>query len=244
MSSSTENETADQLQNILVGAENASEFLSGLSKLAAAAVSEVADDNVECAVTIKARRRPTTAAASSKRAVELDQMEQAIGDGPCITALRQMSPVVIDDVSSDLRWPELNRKFAEAGVYSSLGVPLEISGDASAALNFFASRPGAFTPNVYDKAVGFAAAAHNTLHLSVRIDTAQNRAEDLEAALQSRTAINLACGVIMAQNKCSQPEAMEILIKVSSNRNRKLRDVASELIEQLSGGSIQTHFDA
>jgi hypothetical protein len=37
---------------------------------------------------------------------------------------------------------------------------------------------------------------------------------------------------------------MEILIKVSSNRNRKLRDVASELIEQLSGGSIQTHFDA
>lgn len=244
MSSSSENESVDQLQSILVGAENAVEFLSGLSKLAAAAVSEAAGDEVECAVTVKVKRRPTTAAGSSIRAVELDQLEQAVGNGPCIQALREMSPVVISDVSSDLRWPELNRKFAEMGVYSSLGVPLEISGHASAALNFFASKPDAFTPNVYDKAVGFAAAAHNTLHLSVRIGTALGRAEDLEAAMQSRTAINLACGVIMAQNRCSQAEAMEILTKVSSNRNRKLRDIATELIEQLSGGSIQTHFDA
>lgn len=244
MSSPSENEPVDQLQAILVDAENTIEFLSGFSKLAAAAVSEAAGDEIECAVTVKVRRRTSTAAGSSRRAVELDQMEQAVGDGPCIKALRDMSPVVIDDVSSDLRWPELNRKFAEAGVHSSLGVPLEISGEASAALNFFASKPGAFTPNVYDKAAGFAAAAHNTLRLSVRINTALARAEDLEAAMQSRTAINLACGVIMAQNRCSQAEAMEILAKVSSHRNRKLRDVATELIEQLSGGSIQTHFDS
>ena len=116
--------------------------------------------------------------------------------------------------------------------------------EASVALNFFASKPGMFTANVYEKALGFAAAAHNTLHLSVRLDTAQSRADNLEAAMQSRTAINLACGVIMAQNRCSQAEAMDILTKVSSNRNRKLRDVAAELIEQLSGDSVQTHFDA
>lgn len=244
MSSSLETEPAEQLQSILVSADDAIEFLSGLSKLAAAAVSEVADDEIECAATVKVSRRPATAAGSSKRAVELDHLEQSVGDGPCIAALREMSPVVIDDVATDGRWPELTRKFAEANVHSSLGVPLEINGDASAALNFFASKPGAFTPDVYDKAVGFAAAARNTLHLSVRIRTAQNRAEDLEAALQSRTAINLACGVIMGQNRCSHAEAIEILTKVSSNRNRKLRDVAAELIEQLSGDNVQTHFDA
>ncbi|WP_311764424.1 ANTAR domain-containing protein [Arthrobacter ipis] len=89
--------------------------------------------------------------------------------------------------------------------------------------------------------MGFAAAVHTTLTLSVRIDSFQNRAEDLEGALQSRTAINLACGVIMGQNRCSQAEAMEILTKVSGNRNRKLR---TELFEQPSGGSMETHFDA
>jgi transcriptional regulator with GAF, ATPase, and Fis domain len=244
MSRSPDDESIAQLQNILVGAEDGLEFLSGLSGLAAAAVSEAAGDAVECAVTVKVRRRPSTAAGSSARAIELDRIEQAIGDGPCMRALREMSPVIIDDVDSDSRWPELARRFAESGIHSSLGVPLEINSEASAALNFFASRPGAFTANVYDKAIGFGAAAHSTLHLSVRIKTAENRAEDLEAAMQNRTAINLACGVIMAQNRCSQAEAMEILTKVSSNRNRKLRDVATELIEQLQGATVQTHFDA
>ena len=232
-----------ELQSILVGSENGVEFLSGLSSLAAAAVSEAAGDTIECAVTLKVKRRPATAAGSSARAIELDHIEQELGDGPCIRALREMAPVIIDDVDRDPRWQALNRRLAEHNVRSTLGVPLEITGDASAALNFFATKPGVFTADVYDKAVGFAAAAHNTLNLSVRINNAQSRADDLEAAMQSRTAINLACGVIMAQNRCSQEEAMEILTKVSSNRNRKLRDVAGELIEQLSGSSARTHFD-
>lgn len=244
MSSSPEKEPIEELQSILVGAENVVEFLTGLAGLAAAAVSEAAGDHIECAVTLKLRRKPTTVAGSSPRAVELDKVEQAVGDGPCIKALREMSPVIVDDVLTDPRWPELNRKLAEANIRSSLGVPLEISREASVALNFFASKPGMFTASVYEKALGFAAAAHNTLHLSVRLDTAQSRAENLEAAMQSRTAINLACGVIMAQNRCSQAEAMDILTKVSSNRNQKLRDVAAELIEQLTGDRVKTHFDA
>lgn len=239
-----DNESVLLLQEILVGAGNAVEFLSGLSGLAAAAVSEAAGDDIECAVTLKLRRRPATVAASSARALELDKLEQALGDGPCIRALREMAPVIIDDVAKDSRWRTYCEQLADRNVHSTLGVPLEITGDASAALNFFATGPGMFTADVYDKAVGFAAAAHNTLHLSVRINNAQNRADDLEAALESRTAINLACGVIMAQNRCSQEEAMAILTKVSSNRNRKLRDVARELIEQLSGSGIKTHFDA
>ncbi|KRE91440.1 MULTISPECIES: GAF and ANTAR domain-containing protein [unclassified Arthrobacter] len=244
MSSSADNESVRQLQEILVGAEGIVDFLSGLSGMAAAAVSEAADDIIECAVTLKVRRRPATAAGSSARAVELDHIEQVLGDGPCVRALREMTPIMIDDVAKDPRWPEFNEKLAEHNVRSSLGVPLEITGDARAALNFFAAKPHVFTADVYDKAVGFAGAAHNTMQLSVRINTIENRAEDLEAALESRTAINLACGVIMAQNRCSQEEAMEILTKVSSNRNRKLRDVARELIEQLSGSSIRTHFDS
>jgi len=243
MSSSSDHESVQELQSILVGSENGVEFLTGLSRLAAAAVSEAAGNPIECAVTVKMRRRSATAAASSERAVELDHLEQAMGDGPCVKAMQQMSHVLIDDVESDPRWPDYNQALAKANVRSSLGVPVEVTADATAALNFFASKPHAFTASVLEKAVGFAAAAHTTLHLSIKIDTAQNRADDLEAAMQSRTAINLACGVIMAQNRCSQEEAMAILTKVSSNRNRKLRDVASELIEQLSGNSAKTHFE-
>lgn len=243
MTPAADNDHANQLQSILVGTEDATEFLSGLSKLAAAAVSEAAGADIDCAITVKMSRKPSTAAGSSKRAVELDQLEQAIGDGPCIKALRDMNPVVIDDVSSDPRWPELNRKFAELNVHSSLGVPLKISSQATAALNFFAAKPRAFTPNVYDKALGFAAAAHDTLLLSVRIGSAMGRAEDLEAAMRSRTAINLACGVIMGQNRCSQDKAMSILKAASSARNIKLRDVAASVLQSLGHGPAKTHFE-
>lgn len=82
---------ADAPLVLLAGAENAVEFLSGLSGLAAAAVSGAAGEEIECAVTVKVRRRPATAAGSSRRAMELDQLEQAIGDGPCIRALRDAS---------------------------------------------------------------------------------------------------------------------------------------------------------
>jgi AmiR/NasT family two-component response regulator len=62
--------------------------------------------------------------------------------------------------------------------------------------------------------------------------------------MESRTSIDLACGVIMGQNRCSQAEAMAILTKVSSNRNQKLRVVAEDLLATLAGGEVRTHFDA
>ena len=86
--------------------------------------------------------------------------------------------------------------------------------------------------------------AGRALRLAVRIATVQSRAEDLQAAMEHRTAIDLACGVVMAQNRCSQDEAMAILTRVSSNRNQKLRDVAADVLRNLSGEEVRTHFDA
>ena len=68
--------------------------------------------------------------------------------------------------------------------------------------------------------------------------------EDLQAAMEHRTSIDLACGVVMAQNRCSQEEAMAILTRVSSNRNQKLRDVAAEVLGNVTGEEIHTHFDS
>ena len=72
---------------------------------------------------------------------------------------------------------------------------------------------------------------------------AQSRAEDLKAAMEHRTSIDLACGVIMAQNRCTQEQAMGILTRVSSNRNQKLRDVAAEVLRNLTDGTVRTHVD-
>ncbi|MCE3245315.1 MAG: histidine kinase [Arthrobacter sp.] len=243
MAQSHESTPVVELQDILIGAESVDSFLAGLSRFAASTLSQSLGTDIECAVTLKRRRVTATVAGSSPRAVELDHIEQSVGDGPCIRALRTMAPEHIEDVATDTRWPEYQQRLAEVGIHSTLGVPLEIGNDASAALNFFASETRAFTAEAYDKAVGFGEAAAGTLQLAVRIGAAQNRAKDLEAAMKSRTAIDLACGVIMGQNRCSQDEAMAILSKVSSNRNQKLRDVAAEVLMKVSGSEVRTHFE-
>ena len=89
----------------------------------------------------------------------------------------------------------------------------------------------------------FALIAGRAVRLAVRVGTAEAAADDLTAAMTSRTAINLACGIIMGQNRCSQADAMAILMKVSSHRNQKLRDVAEEIVLKVSGEEPATYFD-
>ncbi|WP_211879555.1 GAF and ANTAR domain-containing protein [Pseudarthrobacter albicanus] len=237
-------EAARQLQDLIMGTGNVEDFLDRLAEFSAATLTESVGVKIECGVTLQRRKRTMTVAGSSPRAVVLDRIEQSLGDGPCLEALRIKSVVLLADVDTDRRWPDYQRQLAANGCRSTLGVPLEIGDDAAAVLNFFASGHGVFTEAVVREAVGFADLAGRALRLAVRIGTAQSRAEDLKAAMEHRTSIDLACGVIMGQNRCSQEEAMAILTKVSSNRNQKLRDVAAELLRNLPGGDVRTHFDA
>ncbi|MDN4646429.1 GAF and ANTAR domain-containing protein [Arthrobacter sp. PsM3] len=233
-----------QLQDLLMGTENVEDFLGRLSEFSAATLSNAAGAGIECGVTLQRRKKTMTVAGSSPRAVILDRIEQSLGDGPCIEALRTRSMVLLADVGTDPRWPAYQQQLGAQGVRSTLGVPLEIGADAAAALNFFAPGTGIFTQDIIAEASGFADLAGRSLRLAVRIGTEQSRAADLKAAMEHRTSIDLACGVIMAQNRCSQEEAMGILTRVSSNRNQKLRDVASDILRNLTGGEARTHFEA
>ncbi|RJT82911.1 ANTAR domain-containing protein [Arthrobacter cheniae] len=61
--------------------------------------------------------------------------------------------------------------------------------------------------------------------------------------MESRTVINLATGIVMGQNRCSQTTAMNILIAASNSRNMKLRDIAAHVVSTASDEPPTTHFD-
>jgi hypothetical protein len=237
----------DQLQDLLGQVGDLRSFLSGLTVLGSQAMTEAAGAKVECAVTLLRQKRPVTIAGSSELAVRLDEIEQAVGGGPCTEALRIGRPVLLEDVSTDTRWPTYSTALAAAGCGSCLGVPLDPGENAAAALNFFASAAGPITEPMVARATGFAESAGQAmaLALAVRIATQDELTSDLRAAMEKRTVIDLATGIIMGQNRCTQDEAVEILMKVSSNRNQKLAAVAEEVVGRVSGSrDVQTHFDA
>jgi len=65
-------------------------------------------------------------------------------------------------------------------------------------------------------------------------DQAQQSVQ-LEQALSSRTVIDQAIGILMAQQQGTAEEAFALLRAHSQNTNRKLRDVAADLITRVSG---------
>ncbi|MDF2050211.1 ANTAR domain-containing protein [Arthrobacter sp. Cr_A7] len=72
----------------------------------------------------------------------------------------------------------------------------------------------------------------------------QESRDGMSAAMQSRTVIDLATGAIMAQNRCSQAAAFQVLREASNSRNVKLRDVAATVVSSVAGGTDTfTYFD-
>jgi len=153
MANSPEHERLLELQDHIIGTENVAEFLQRLSIMAAAALSRATSSKVECGVTLKRRRRTSTVAGSSPKAVLLDEIEQRIGDGPCIEALRIKATVLLGNVNTDPRWPAYREALAAEGCQATLGVPLELGEDSAAALNFFAFSSGIFKDGTMQEAI-------------------------------------------------------------------------------------------
>ncbi|MCE3552441.1 ANTAR domain-containing protein [Pseudonocardia sp. RS11V-5] len=59
------------------------------------------------------------------------------------------------------------------------------------------------------------------------------RVVQLETALRSRPAIEQAKGMIMVVHRCDDEQAFRVLIAVSQSCNRKLREVAAEIVTAL-----------
>ena len=58
-------------------------------------------------------------------------------------------------------------------------------------------------------------------------------ADNLRIAMASRATIEQAKGILMARGGISADQAFEMLVRASQRENRKLRDVATELVDRV-----------
>lgn len=66
--------------------------------------------------------------------------------------------------------------------------------------------------------------------LEAELVRAQDQVEHLEVALRSSRRIGMAIGILMASDKIPEDEALELLRAASQQSNRKLRDVADDVV--------------
>lgn len=191
----------------------------------------------EVSVTLVRGNDASTATFTGELAMTLDETQYESGRGPCLDASDAAETLSLPDMSAETRWPEFAARAVRAGCGSSLSVGLPVHEAVTGALNIYATEPHAFDDDaivVAQTFSGYAAVALANAHL---YDTQAALARQMQAAMAHRAVIEQAKGIIMAQRRCTADEAFQTLTKLSQNANRKLRDVASALVERVSAPS-------
>ncbi|MDR6414494.1 ANTAR domain-containing protein [Pseudarthrobacter sulfonivorans] len=234
---------AGYIPDLATGAKSLADSLDILTRTASVTLSRLTDSPVECGMMLKRVKSLPATAGTTMQTARLARLEQEVAEGPLTEALTGNGTVAMNHVPSDFRWARYRPHLQQAGFDSVLGLRLRLDDGAEAALAFFAPGVQAFPLQVIAGARNFAELAARGLRLVLELQTTIIRASDLQSALESRTSIDIACGVIMAQNRCSYNEAIAIIAKASSHRNLKLRKVAEGILEKLPGGAPHTHFE-
>jgi GAF domain-containing protein len=232
----------EYLQDLVLDSEDVGQFLNEFARFAARSLSG-AEAEILCGVTLLRRKSAATVASSSEHAKNMDEIQYKFGDGPCLRAAREHRTIYVADLKTDDRWHDYAEAVLQHGIRSVLAVPIPLDGDVNAGLNLYSHVVDNFDEEAIQAAETFAGQASKGLSLSVRLTQQAETAAHLKAAMESRTTIDLAVGIIMGQNRCSQDRAFEILRSASSSRNIKLRDIAAGIVASTGQSDPATHFD-
>jgi GAF domain-containing protein len=170
------------------------------------------------------RRKVLAQAASGRLPLDVDALQEEVGQGPCMETAFEQHTVLAPDLAADLRWPRFSTRAAALGARSMLSFQLYVEGDNLGALNLYSREVGAFDERSVDVGELFAA------HAAVAYSAAQ-RQSALERALVSRQLVGQAQGILMERARLTADQAFAALTKASQDRNVKVAEVARRLVE-------------
>ncbi len=173
-----------------------------------------------------------TLTATDRLAREIDEVQYRSG-GPCVEAIAGSSAVM--EPLPSTRWPELSLAAARAGAAAVWSLPLAGSTEVGASLNLYASTGQPWAEERAALAAALAAGAATILDQRQALSRCEQLNATLQRALETRTVIGQAQGVLMARQRITASEAFEVLRRASQRTNRKLRDIAFEIVSKMTG---------
>jgi PAS domain-containing protein len=180
---------------------------------------------------------PPSSGASDDRVEQADRVQFDEQDGPAVAAVLAGHTVVADDVGTDPRWVTGGpRVVVESGFRAVVAVPLTDGREVLGALALYAVTPGTFGPAAV-AGVELLAAPVEAHVVDLRAyRTSLHVAEELRRGLVTRAVIDQAKGILMVQHGITADQAFAVLTRFSQQENRKLRNVAADLVESAVRG--------
>jgi transcriptional regulator with GAF, ATPase, and Fis domain len=166
-----------------------------------------------------------TKAATGDLVHQLDQLQYSLGEGPCLHAIKAEPVVVVEQTWKEMRWPRFMTEARELGLRSQMGLRLYVDECTRGGLNLYSTSSDTIDPETTHLAELFGS------HAALAMGRAWV-AENLNAALSSRTTIGIALGIVMERYGMDQDRAFRYLTRVASSSETKLREVAAHLVEE------------
>jgi GAF domain-containing protein len=164
----------------------------------------------------------------SGRLLELLQLQAS--EGPCLDCFTTRRPVINTDLSRDHPWPRFGPTALEAGFRSVHAFPMRLRDDAIGALNLFSHDETRFEPEDVTLVQALADVATIAILQGRTQARADQLAEQLQAALDSRIVIEQAKGALSRVHDVSVDAAFTLLREQARTTGRRLSDVAAEVV--------------
>jgi PAS domain-containing protein len=204
--------------------------LGQVVKLCLQAITEASDASLLVGNPLE----PTLAIASSAVAQHLDGLQHARAGGPSFDAYRSRRSVALD-AAAVAEHQGLAGDPQAAAVHSLLAVPLLADELPTGVLTLYSDGAASVaTLASLRQVMPFVEAAQSLIRDTRAHEEMLKTQQQLEAALTSRAVIDQAKGMIMATLKCTADQAFGHLVRMSSTRHEKVRDVAQGMVDDVT----------
>jgi len=152
-------------------------------------------------------------AATSGLAIELEDLQFELGEGPGVDASRHDAPVLQSDLAaSGARWPLFVPAAIAVGGRAAFSFPLQVGGIRLGVLDLYRDSPGPLLDGILAHALAFARAGTAVLlHLQAQSTDSDALHPALTGFTADRSEIHQATGMISAQAEVSLVDALLLL---------------------------------
>ncbi|NUQ32657.1 MAG: GAF and ANTAR domain-containing protein [Dermatophilaceae bacterium] len=205
-------------------------FTPTLEKIVCTAVSLVPCQWAAVAVSPHLTDHPAKHSTSTDEALgaTIARIASRAGTSPGIAAFDEGATVHCVDLALDERFAEYrDGMLRETPVRSVLSVAIRIRDTTVGVLTMYAAEPRSFD----DAAIERAHQLTEHAALAIAAEISGDRADNLEIALQHSRTIGAAIGILTERLRIPPGQAFDLLRTASQRANRKISDLATELVE-------------
>lgn len=175
------------------------------------------------------------AAVSDERLRHLEDLQIYHQEGPCITAFEDQELVGVEDLTQDQRWPRFTAAAVDRGIHAVLASPLPYNQNAVGAVAVLSDQRHPWTPEGELALLALTDLAALLIASMMQGEQQSQLAAQLQLALNTRTVIEQAKGVLVGQQGLTPHQAYQRLRDQARTERRKLAAVSADVVRKAAG---------